>query len=127
MNEQWQITSNRDITKFVSRFATEILVTNQAFRALHEFFSVVRTNTTKLIQKAQKVTNPVPQVTAVAKTTKESMTVNEVTVHKQPTSKQIRKSTKKVAGEIFEVHSKTPISNSWKQWFKKKGIHFIED
>jgi len=96
INEQWQITSNRDITKFISRFATEILVTHQAFRALHELFSVVRTNTTKLIQKTQKVTKPISQITVL----KKNVTVNEVAVHKQPTSKQIRKATKKVAGEI---------------------------
>ncbi len=30
-------------------------------------------------------------------------------------------------GEVFEVHSKQPIPDSWKQWFIKKGIQFIED
>jgi len=100
VNEQWQITSNRDITKFISRFAAEILVTHQAFRALHELFSVVRTNTTKLVQKTQKVTKSIPQATAATKTAKESVTVNEVVTHKQPIFKQIKKSTKKLAGEI---------------------------
>jgi len=96
INEQWQVTSNRDITKFVSRFVTEIFVMHQAFRALHELFSVVRTNTVKLVQKAQKITRPVPQET----TPKGNMRVNEVTKHKQPVSKQTRKITKKTVGEI---------------------------
>ncbi len=37
---------------------------------------------------------------------------------------------KKVAqglGEIFEIHSKRSIPDTWKQWFRKKAIHFIED
>ncbi|MGB8367611.1 MAG: hypothetical protein WCD44_04595 [Candidatus Babeliales bacterium] len=29
--------------------------------------------------------------------------------------------------KIFEVHSKTSITESWKQWFTKKGIIFVED
>jgi len=27
----------------------------------------------------------------------------------------------KESGNAFEVHSKTPISDKWKQWFRKKG------
>ncbi len=88
INEQWQTTSNRDITKFVSRFITEILVAHQAFRALHELFSIVRTNTVKLVQKTKKKT-------AIAKTSKGNMAVNEMAEHTQPVSKQTRKATKK--------------------------------
>ena len=28
--------------------------------------------------------------------------------------------------KIFEVHSKIPISDNWKQWFRKKNIRFVE-
>ncbi len=93
INEQWQTTSNRDITKFISRFATEILVAHQAFRALHELFSIVRTNTSKLIQRTKKTT-------VIAKTSKGDVTVNKMVEHTQPVSKQTRKTTKKIAGEI---------------------------
>jgi len=37
---------------------------------------------------------------------------------------------KKIAerlGKTFEVHSKTLISDKWKQWFRKKCIQFVED
>ena len=37
---------------------------------------------------------------------------------------------KKIAqklSKIFEVHSKNPISDRWKQWFRKKSIRFVED
>jgi len=33
----------------------------------------------------------------------------------------------KKLGTTFEVHSKTPISDIWKEWFGKKGIRFVED
>jgi len=96
IHEQWQATSNRDITKFASRFATEILVADQAFRTLHELFSVVRTTTTKLVRKSQKITKSIPQTTA----SEGNMAVNKVAEHKQPVSKQTRKITKKIAREV---------------------------
>jgi len=96
IDKQWQATSNRDITKFISRFSTEILVTHQVFRALHELFFIVRTNTTKLIQKTKTTVKSVPQTTA----SKGNMAIKEVAEHKQPISQQTRKTAKKVAGEI---------------------------
>ena len=33
----------------------------------------------------------------------------------------------KKVGKSFEVHSKGPIPDSWKQWFREKGIRFVED
>ena len=75
------------------------MVTHQAFRALHELFSIVRTNAAKLVRKSQKITKSVPQATA----SKGNMTVNEVAEHAQPISKQTRRTTKKVAGEISNL------------------------
>jgi len=63
IHKQLQETPSRDITKFVSSFATEVLLTGKVFRGLGSFFSFARTNAAKFIQKAQKQTKSVIQVT----------------------------------------------------------------
>ncbi len=84
MSEQWQVTPSHDITKIVSRFATEVLLTGKVFRALGGLFSFARMNSTKLIGKAQKVTESVSRVT-----TPEGITtyINKAVKHTQATSK----------------------------------------
>jgi len=62
---------------------------------LHKLFSIVRTNTTKLIQKTKTTVKSVPQTTA----SKGNMAVKEVAEHKQPVSQKTKKITKKIKKE----------------------------
>jgi len=84
VHEQWEETENRDITKFVSSFITEIFLTGKVSHGLGSFFSFARINSAKLIQKAQKTTKLVAQVT-----TPEGIItrVNKAVKHTQHTSK----------------------------------------
>jgi len=84
MYKQWQVTPSHDITKFVSRFTTEILLTGKVFRALGGLFSFARINSTKLVAKAEKITKSISRAT-----TPEGITthVNKVVKHTQRTSK----------------------------------------
>ncbi|MGB8367100.1 MAG: hypothetical protein WCD44_01965, partial [Candidatus Babeliales bacterium] len=59
--KQYQKTSNRDITKFISSLSTEIFVTGKATHALKSFFSFARNKGAKLIQKAHELSE-VPTV-----------------------------------------------------------------
>ncbi len=84
IHKQLQETENRDITKFVSRLTTEVLLTRKVSHGLGSFFSFARTKATKLIQKAQKPTKSVIQVT-----TPEGITaqVNKVVKYMEGASK----------------------------------------
>ena len=84
ISEQWRVTSSHDITQLVTCFATEIFLTGKAFHGLDGLFSFARINSTKLIGKAQKVTESVPRVT-----TSEGITtcVNKAVKHTQYASK----------------------------------------
>ena len=51
INQEWHITTNRDITKFVATFVTERVAIHGVFNGLGKVFMVARINAVKLAQK----------------------------------------------------------------------------
>jgi len=51
INEEWHITTNRDITKFIATFVTERVVIHSVFNGLGKVFMIARVNAAKLAQK----------------------------------------------------------------------------
>jgi hypothetical protein len=52
--------------------------------------------------------------------------MNAEAIHNKQSTFMHQKTIAESKNKIFEVHSKLPISHSWKQWFEKKGIPFFE-
>jgi len=84
IHKQLQETPNRDITKFVSSFIAEIYLTGKVGHGLGSFFSFARTKAAKFIQKAQKPTKSVIQVTTPGGITAQ---VNKTVKHTKSASK----------------------------------------
>jgi len=84
ISKQWEVTPSHDVTKLVSRFTTEVLLTGKVFHALDGLFFFARINGAKLTAKAQKVTESVSRAT-----TPEGITtcINKAVKHTQATSK----------------------------------------
>jgi hypothetical protein len=124
--QQYQETPSRDITKFISTFATETFLTGKTCHALKGFFSFARTKTTKLIQKAQNITEaPVFATTSegitaqVNKAVKQAENVTKVT-------KNVKRATEKIIKKSIDIVNQTSEAVLKNGYYEVNGFKFTE-
>ncbi len=97
--QQYQETPSRDITKFISTFATETFLTGKILHGLKDFLPLARIKTAKLIRQAQDITEAPALVT-----TSEGVTAQ---VNKAEQTKSMSKVVKDVDGTSEKIIRKS--------------------
>jgi len=79
INQEWHITTNRDITKFVATFVTERVAIHGVFNGLGKVFMVARINAAKLAQKkAVQAAMQMQQIASIKETNVQQQTVESL-------------------------------------------------
>ncbi len=79
INQEWNITTNRDITKFVETFVTERVAIHGVFNGLGKVFMVARINAAKLAQKkALQLAMQAQQVVSIKEANVQQQTIESL-------------------------------------------------
>jgi len=79
INEEWHITTSRDITKFVATFVTERIAIHGVFNGLGKIFMVARINAAKLAQKkAAQLAMQVQQIESIKEINVQQQTIESL-------------------------------------------------
>ena len=79
INQEWDITTNHDITKFVATFVTERIVIHGVFNGLGKVFMVARINAAKLAQKkAVQLAMQMQQIASIKEANVQQQTIESL-------------------------------------------------
>ena len=126
IHEQCKETENRDITKFIARLTTEVILTKKISHGLGSFFSFSRTKATNLIKEAKNITD-----SAALATTPEGVIIqaNKAVKHAKSMSeaaKGVDGTSKKIIKKSIDIVNRTNKAVLKNGYYEVNGFKFTK-